>query len=228
MSKNTLATNLNKKCDCHVQPDPASGILRCYTKCRFHVRELIDEMRNEQTHFESLGALHHPEKYIEEFDECFARLLPAPPAASCLEIGAGTSPYIKMLQDRGYRYTAIESSPWAAQWLRQQPAVSVIEGDWETIETPRPVSLILAAHCIEHMKDAPGAIKKMADALVTGGVLYIIVPDNEDLCNPDHWWFFTDWSLRAAVEKAGFRVNTMATRRRIEREKFIYCEAVKL
>lgn len=218
--------NCNKRCDCHVQADPATGVLRGYTKCRHHVRALLKEMRDEQVHYASLGAMDHPDAYITEFTECFGPLATVDGGAA-LEIGAGTSPYIPMLQDCGYTYTAVESSPFAAAWLRQQPAVEVIEQDWEQMHQRLPVSLILAAHCIEHMRDAPLAVQQMANVLVPGGLLYIIVPNDEDLCNPDHWWFFTEASLRATVERAGLQVKTITSRRRIERESFIYCQAVK-
>lgn len=218
--------SVNTRCDCVVVLDKATMVLKCLSKCRFHVQELLREMRSEEEHYASLGALDHPEVYIQEFEECFGQLPKGQNPA--LEIGAGTSPYIRMFQDAGYAYTAIESSPFAAKWLRNAVGdMAVTEGDWEKLPSQNRYSVIFAPHVIEHMNHAPSAIKKMAGDLIPGGLLYIIVPNDEDLCNPDHWWFFNTESLRVTVEAAGLRVDIMTSRRRVKHEEFIYCKAVK-
>lgn len=222
------AVNINQRCDCYVQRDRATGVLRGYTKCRLHVKELIKAELDQQAHYKSLGALDHPDVYIREFEDCFGPL-PSNPGSVALEIGAGTSPYIPMLLASNYSYGCVEPSPFAANWLRNQAGVgAVFDADWERLEAPAPVDLILAAHCIEHMQNAPQAVQKMADALRPGGRLFVIVPDDQDLCNPDHWWFFTEATLRRTVEAAGLQVEVMTSRRRVAHEKFIYCAASKL
>lgn len=218
--------SVNTRCNCVVVCDKDTQVLKALSKCRHHVHVLLNEMRVEEEHYQRLGALEHPEVYIREFEECFG---PLPKGQNpALEIGAGTSPYIRMIQDAGYAYTAIESSPFAAKWLRNVVGdMAVTEGDWEKLPTQNRYSLIFAPHVIEHMQHAPNAIKKMAADLIPGGLLYIIVPNDEDLCNPDHWWFFTESTLRRTVEAAGLRVDIMTSRRRVKHEEFIYCKAVK-
>lgn len=224
-----MSQNLNKRCPCLVLLDKPTGVLHGITKCRNHVQMLLQEMRDEGQHYASLGATEHPEIYITEFEECFGKL----PLGNgrALEIGAGTSPYVRMLQEAGYAYTAVEPSPFAADWLEQtHPSVKALRTGWEELPAEQlqpPYSLILAAHSIEHMRHGPDAIKKMASVLSPDGSLYIIVPNNEDLCNPDHWWFFTEDTLARSVHAAGLRVHTMTMRRRIAREQFIYCRAIK-
>lgn len=80
---------------------------------------------------------------------------------------------------------------------------------------------------IEHLDDAPAAIAGLAGMLTPGGELWIVIPDDSDPCNPDHVWFFAEASLRRAVELAGLVVARMRSFRRIAREEFIYCRAVK-
>lgn len=222
--------NQNKRCNCVVVMDKESCVLTAKSKCRLHVQELLREMHSEEQHYKNLGAMDHPAIYEQEFTECFGDLQPGNFTNSlALEIGAGTSPYINMIRKAGYTYTAVEPSKYAAQWLRERVDIDrIAEADWE--EVPPPVArydVILAAHCIEHMKHAPSAIAKMADALVLGGSLYIIVPNDEDLYNPDHWWFFTPTTLRSVCEDTGLIVEKCTTRQRISREQFIYCQAVK-
>lgn len=222
--------NVNKRCGCYVERDAATGVLHAISKCQQHQDMLRQEMASEEAHYQRLGAMDHPEVYVREFKECFGPLTPRPSPLgenSALEIGAGTSPYIDMIRKASYSYAALETSPFAVEWLRQHAGIAVIRRNWEDGGSGLTYSLILAAHCIEHMKHAPNAIKTMANELAPLGRLYIIVPDDEDLCNPDHWWFFTPATLCQAVEAAGLQVQQLSVKRRVKREQFIYCQAIK-
>jgi len=77
------------------------------------------------------------------------------------------------------------------------------------------------------MKDAPAAVKKMANHLMPGGMLYILVPDDTDLTNPDHLWFFNRVSLARVMALAGLEVESIVLRQRVPHEQFIYCKAKK-
>jgi len=223
--------NVNSRCQCLVERTP-SGILHAVTKCEQHVRELLREMRSEEQHYHDLGALSNPGVYINEFEECFGKIERGDGTA--LEIGAGTSPYINMIQQAGYAYMAIETSPFACKWLRKSELLRasgmtncVTEGSWEDLPPLNRYKLILAAHVLEHMHDATKSLYRMYEDMLPGGFLYIIVPNDDDLCNPDHWWFFTPASLTNAVTEAGFQVLSVDLKQRIERERFIYLKAVK-
>lgn len=88
--------------------------------------------------------------------------------------------------------------------------------------------MILSAHSLEHMIDAPAALEKMAEYLAPGGVLYLIVPHGfDDPVNPDHYWFFDTAALDVTMQGAGLIVESMQVRRRVEHERFIYCKARK-
>lgn len=99
--------------------------------------------------------------------------------------------------------------------------------DFETIPPRSVYSLLLAAHVLEHLRDAPAAVDLCAGWLLPGGELWIIVPDDTDPVNPEHEWVFTPASLRRCVEDAGLTVERIEVRRRIERERFIYLRARK-
>ena len=67
----------------------------------------------------------------------------------------------------------------------------------------------------------------MANMLVPGGYLWLLVPDDTDSVNPDHAWFFDQTTLRTAVERTGLVVDRIVSRKIVEREKFLYLRARK-
>lgn len=75
------------------------------------------------------------------------------------------------------------------------------QGDCNRIRdhVQRQFDYVYSSHCLEHMHDPPGAIAGWWSLVKPGGVLFLIVPD-EDLYeqgywpsrfNPDHKWTFT-------------------------------------
>ena len=102
-----------------------------------------------------------------------------------------------------------------------------LEGLPETLFPPGCYALILAAHVLEHLDDAPAAAAKCARLLAPGGELWVVVPDDSDPCNPDHVWMGGPDAWRACVEAAGLAVERVAVRRYIQREQFVYIRARK-
>jgi len=93
---------------------------------------------------------------------------------------------------------------------------------------PSQFAVILAAHVAEHLEHAPEQIERMRDWLLPGGRLYLIVPDGrDDPWNPDHLWFFEPDSLKTMLDQIGYADIRLTSRRHVERERFIYCCAVK-
>ena len=223
------ATNRNKKCQCFVTTDHRSGVLRAVTKCQHHVMALMREFASEEEHYQGLGTLQHPQVYLDQWDDAFGVSQPARvenKPATLLEIGAGCSPYVGQFLDRGYEYVPIDPSAYVSKWFQDQ-GVQALRTPWEELHVTHPVSCIVAAHSVEHMPDAPYGLQKMFNTLRPGGSLFLILPNDEDLCNPDHWWFFSEQTLMQVLSRIGFETKIMTSRRYIERESFIYCHAVR-
>lgn len=222
-------------CGCAVATDPASGVLRSVAKCRAHRARMRDPRELDAGYYEELGVIRDgrlaPTAHVAELVEAlgeFPRSM-ARHAQLAVEVGCGASPYAGMIREAGWSYLGIDPSEWAAEWTCQNWGVPTIATDWDAFEEWRafPIDLIFSAHALEHMEDAPGALAKMAAAIVPGGELWAVVPDDSDLENPDHAWYFTEATLRACLEASGLEVAALAVRRHVAHERFIYARARK-
>jgi hypothetical protein len=221
------------RCGCINAPSGRHGVLRSVRKC--------DRHKSRQRAPESLGEAYYAElgtvrdgrpaatRHVLELEDALGSFPPSPDRyAWALEIGPGASPYVSAIRAAGYQYHAIEPSEWAAQWLRKTHGVIVHHSEVERVFWNRDSEhLILAAHVLEHLKDPLHSLRHFAWALVPGGELWVIVPDDSDMLNPDHLWFFTEETLVASVEGVGLEIEQTDIRRIVERENFIYLRARK-
>jgi 2-polyprenyl-3-methyl-5-hydroxy-6-metoxy-1,4-benzoquinol methylase len=226
-------------CGCVNAPHAPSGVLRSVEKCNKHKARQRRPETLERAYYEELGLLKGETPHVAQLVEALGVLPRARPDSHALEIGCGASPYVGALVEAGYRpgynYAGIDPSRWAAQWMQETYGLPVlaapVESWWETDfgrETIRPHwDLILAAHVIEHLADAPLALHKLAERLSPNGELWLVVPDDSDPRNPDHLWFFDLTTLRLCLESAGLVVERMAVRKYVKYENFIYCRARK-
>ena len=227
------------KCGCVNDRDNPSGILHSVWKCAAHRREYRDQATLGRDYYAEFGLLTEDDQLAEtqHVAELVDALGPLPASTleqhDMIEVGCGVSPYVGAFIDKGWRYTGIDPSPFAVRCMERLcfPYLywQFAQVHFEDVPLSRLGlnDLILCAHALEHMQDAPAALRKMADALAPGGQLWLIVPDDEDPVNPDHLWFFTETTLRVAVEAAGLKVDRLASRRHVKHESFLYCRASK-
>lgn len=221
-------------CGCTTFTDPEWGVTRAYTKCDHHKTE---GGKTGLKHHEEMGAIMgdivQHEKYERELLECLH--IPDGPG-HVLEIGCGVGVYVPMFHRKGYTcYEGVEPDVECAIFCSKQyqvfmhmvPYEELPVGDTKFTRSRDPFDLILACHVFEHMEDAPGMMAKAFSQLKSGGRLVLIVPDDEDLVNPDHLWFFNCETLLATLSRIGFKGISINGRRRIQRECFLYATATK-
>ena len=213
-------------CGCVNEVHLPSGVLRSVSKCAKHSRMRRDPAMLGEAYYREQGAFDGP--HLKQLREALGPFPEATSSRRALEIGCGCSPYAGAIKAAGWGYIGLDLSPWAAQWTAETHGVIAFSRDWEGGPWYKAdVGIILAAHVLEHFRDAPGALAHMALELEPGGQLWLVVPDDTDPCNPDHEWFFSPETLRTSVEQCGLRVEAMEVRKYIARENFIYCRAVK-
>lgn len=223
--------------NCGCVNDFDRGVMKSILKCDHHkaMQREIGELG--EAYYQELGSATGVPPHVAEFEDCFGKIEPVNrdyPFA--LEIGAGASHYVPMITDANWLYVACEPSRWARQWMMNRYCDRFIQlnnATWESFNGDdcefRKYGMILSAHSLEHMIDAPAALEKMAEYLSPGGVLYLIIPHgSDDPVNPDHYWFFDTAALDVTIQRAGLIVESMQVRRRVEHERFIYCKARKL
>ncbi len=218
-------------CGCVNTVHEPSDILHSVSKCAFHLSHARDPASLDEAYYTELAQLDGGEfvnsRHVEELLEALGPLPTPNGSDDALEIGCGVSPYVPAIEEAGWFYLGLDSSPWAAGWTGDY--WNVLTRAWSFEELPRDYrfGFVLCCHALEHMCDAPAALRKMADVLVSGGHLWILVPDDSDPVNPDHIWFFTESTLRAAVERTGLVVDRLVSRKIVPREQFIYLRARK-
>jgi SAM-dependent methyltransferase len=207
------------------------------SKCESHLAEQT-RARDSRQVYESMSALvdgvPQNRRLIEELLEPlesmdFAWPWPDTRNRVALELGCGIGLYVPWLLASGFIYVGVEPDPWAREFCAMNHRVQVIEKKFEDLAAVGVgADLVLAAHVLEHLPHAPVALEKIHDSYLSpGGMLILLIPDDTDLWNPDHYWFFNTETLRATLERIGFRDVRMAVRKRIPRENFIYATARK-
>lgn len=225
-------------CGCVNEIHHLTQTLRRLETCEEHRKQKRSPEFLGQTYYEDLHAIENgiPQcpRYLRELEEALG---PFPIMGwgsdhkfgdgRALEIGPGASMYCPAILKAGYDYMAIEPSEWASGWTRGAFDVPVITADFEDYVFVQRFRLILAAHSLEHMIDAPKAIGKCADLLAKGGELWIVIPDDSDPVNPDHVWFFNMSNLTEILENSGLIVKHSEIRRIVKHESFMYITAIK-
>lgn len=228
------------RCGCVVERH-ACGLFRNVYRCMGHQDEVRRHPSDSLEHYVGLGCIvegiPQHRRYIAELTECLTEMGVEVgfgvdailEQRRVVEIGAGLGMYAPLFLGRGYQYAAIEPVPYAAEWVRSAFNVEVHErmfdgGWWPSGD---PVDAVMAAHVLEHLPDALHAAAAINAWLKPGGRLYMIVPDASDLWNPEHVWFGDEPEWRGVLAAAGFDDIRCATRKSIERERFLYFAATR-
>jgi len=136
------------------------------------------------------------------------------PADSVVEVGSGAGALITELAGRGYRATAMETSPEARNVMAALAATADVSV--EVVDSPAELwderfSLCLAFEVLEHIEDDDGALRQWASWLETDGHLLMSVPAHTSLWNPGDEWAghfrrYERSQLEAQLRKAGLEV----------------------
>lgn len=205
-------------CGCQHVLDPKSGVLRLRRRCSLHGRHSRPDVEHldylyfnfksgNWSYFDKDGI---PQNlgYHDEMCRVLKHLdvqLPKRFDWKVLEVGCGLGQYVPWLLKFGYQYTALEPAQWAANWVRNTFGVPVVNNRIETADLQTNYyDLTLAAHVLEHLDNAPESLRKLWSSLKPGGHILIVVPNDRDLFNPDHIWFFTESSLKNLLIQVGF------------------------
>lgn len=223
MAKSSLVRH---PCGC-VNDLDACGVTKCVSKCADHVTWALAHPSGSLQNYVEMGCLRNgiPQNavYIHEFEDGFGELEEGN-GRSVLEVGCGLGMCVPLFLRKGWRYFGHDISQFAAHWVSSNYDVFCEYGPLDY----KDFDLVFASHVLEHMPDAPQSLERMYNALNPGGRAYILVPDDTDQTNPDHWWFFTESSLTSLLCKTGFSEVKTQLRRRVLHEQFIYAVGTKI
>ncbi len=156
-----------------------------------------------------------------DFLERFARV------GHLLDVGCGDGSFLLAAQDRGWQVAGTEVSAWAARTLRTRHGLAITEGDLLGIDQLRIVfDVVTMWHVLEHTDRPLQTLLRIRELLTPEGILIVAVPTagftllrlvyplargrrlryytpgEREL----HLYHFTPATLRAMLQKAGFRL----------------------
>lgn len=213
-----------ESCGC-LYEEHTSGARYRVSRCEDHMKRFPIQNFFDENNYREMGVLDGRGRHVSEFIAGCGEL-PVVDGGYCIEFGSGVSPYVDMIRNSGYSYHAVDSSQFACDFMRKR-GISVEQSFIDDFVPVREYDIVIAAHVLEHVPNADTAMEKMRQSIIRNGLLYLIVPDDSDLHNQDHLWFFNEASIRSFMDMHGFYIHSMKSMQIIEREKFIYCVTEK-
>lgn len=136
-------------------------------------------------------------------------------AGRLLEVGAASGYFLNAARV-DFDVVGLEPSEWAAKHARERFRLEVHAESLEDAKRFEPGSFDVVAliDVIEHVTDPLGFLRRAADLLKPGGVLYLVTPDIGSLSarllrgswwglRPAHIYYFDRPAMRAALARAG-------------------------
>jgi len=136
-----------------------------------------------------------------------------------LDIGAGTGMFMKWAKESGFEVEGLELSRDAAEYGSKEWGLAIRQGDLhETVFPPSRYDVVTLSHVFEHLHEPLTAARKLYEITKPGGLLVVAVPNFESLQArvfgkrwyhldvPRHLFHYTPRSLRAFIERAGFKI----------------------
>lgn len=144
-----------------------------------------------------------------------------------LEVGCSWGFFLEAARARGWHGHGIELSTSAVKWAKEVLDLNVSFGTIEDVPFPdaAPFDVVVAWHVIEHVQEPIDFLKNARERLRPGGLLALRTPNIGSLPArlngrvwqwvgaPAHLSLFSPKSLALAVERAGFSVRYVSTRR---------------
>ena len=138
---------------------------------------------------------------------------------SLLEIGPGQGELTAVALETGYNVETIEIVPEDAQRIADLLNIPVWRGDFLNFTSEKRYDIIIMGDVIEHVLDPEAALRKAADLLADGGVLWLSTPNFESSFSrmlkfqdpmwrePYHITYFSYRGFAPLAEKCGFEIQ---------------------
>jgi 2-polyprenyl-3-methyl-5-hydroxy-6-metoxy-1,4-benzoquinol methylase len=165
--------------------------------------------------------------------------LPCIPGGRLLEVGCGSGAMLKGMARLGWRVEGIDFDPEAVENCRRK-GLEVHRGTLEDLRYPENhFDAITMSHLIEHVHDPVALLQECGRILKAGGRLSLVTPNLKSMGHrvyrsswfhldpPRHLHLFTADSLRALLQKAGFRKAKIRTTIRYANTAFVAGRSIK-
>jgi SAM-dependent methyltransferase len=166
--------------------------------------------------------LHDPLN-TKRYVELLARLAKDAPGHRLLDVGCGVGHLVKVAADRGWNAEGIELSPEAVEICRRFGLACRVEDFFSGELEGGRYDLITMIEVIEHVQRPQHFLRRAAELLAAGGVLYLTTPNFNALSrrllgkrwssiSNEHLTYFTPTTLQRTCKRSGFEVLDLETR----------------
>ncbi|HWD18567.1 MAG TPA: class I SAM-dependent methyltransferase [Verrucomicrobiae bacterium] len=160
-----------------------------------------------------------------------------PQRGKLLEIGPFAGIFLDRIRSDGWTVTGLEPDLPMGRYARAKYGLEIVDGVLPNPALPAAAfDVVLLLHVIEHIPDPSSTIRDVRNLVREGGVFVVETPRFNSLlfkilqhrersiqnC-PGHIYFFTEHTLRAMLERNGFKVfKTERVGRTLTLERFIW------
>jgi len=139
-----------------------------------------------------------------------------------IEIGSGIGRLIPMFLKQGLDYSCVEFNSWACNYIENCFDVETHNVDFNKFENNKKYDLVVCIHILEHFYNSEEIFEKLVNLVDNGKYLFIEIPNDKDLYNPDHFSFFNKdvlikWSKEYNLKLVGF-----TTKKLNDKEDYMY------
>jgi 2-polyprenyl-3-methyl-5-hydroxy-6-metoxy-1,4-benzoquinol methylase len=146
------------------------------------------------------------------------------PGGSALDVGCGAGGFLNHLRRLGWSVTGVDVSAPALETARSTLGLDVHLGELQDVPLrPASFDFIHMRHVIEHVSSPLATLRRAAELLRSGGLIYIETPNIDSfgfrhcgrlwfpLETPRHLWLFSQSTMRRALAESGLVVRQMRT-----------------
>jgi SAM-dependent methyltransferase len=146
------------------------------------------------------------------------------PEGRALDIGCGNGAYLSYLKPHGWQVIGVDVSSRAAEVAKSVFDIDVFVGELNDVPfSSESFDFVHMSHVIEHMTEPIETLKRIAELLKPGRVVYIETPNVDSdgfkamgkywfpLEAPRHIYLFSPDTLREALHRAGLRTTRIWT-----------------
>jgi SAM-dependent methyltransferase len=143
---------------------------------------------------------------------------------SLLDVGCGSGRYLDLMRALGWRTFGVDISQEAVAVAQEALGVDARAGDLAQMVLPADsFDAVSLSHTLEHVADPSALLAEVKRVTKPGGRIAILVPNMRSMMSrllreywlgleiPRHLILFSPDGLRIAVERAGLRVESVAT-----------------
>jgi SAM-dependent methyltransferase len=99
---------------------------------------------------------------------------------SVLDVGCGSGNFLRCMKEKGFSVFGIEPSGSGSDYARNEHGLDIYHGmmeDYLAAQAGQRFDVITLLNVLEHLTDPAGALVQLRQALVSDGVLAVVVPD---------------------------------------------------